>query len=127
MRGDRLNDFILGYIFYLHVIKQSQNITFCQKVSSCTIYYIFVGENAQGSREIRNALGSEWPILPHLQLFQSFPTKVAQIDLEWPILPHLQLFQSFPTLAAQIDSEQPILPHFQLFQSFLTKAAQNVK
>ena len=43
---------------------------------------------------------SEWPILPNSQLFQSFPTKVAQDDLEWPILPDLQLFQSFPTEVA---------------------------
>ena len=40
---------------------------------------------------------SEWPILPNLQLFQSFPNKVAQNDSEWPILPDLQFFQSFPT------------------------------
>ena len=38
------------------------------------------------------------PIRPDLQLFQSFPTKVAQNDLEWPISPDLQLFQSFPLL-----------------------------
>ena len=29
---------------------------------------------------------SEWQISPDLQLFQSFPTKVAQKDSEWPIL-----------------------------------------
>ena len=37
-------------------------------------------------------INSEWPILPDLQVFQSFPTKVAQNDLQWPILPDLQLF-----------------------------------
>ena len=47
---------------------------------------------------------------PDLQLFQSFPTKVAQNDLEWPIFPNLQLFQCFPTEVAQNDSEWPILP-----------------
>ena len=31
-------------------------------------------------------------VLSELQLFQSFPTKVAQNDSEWPILPNLQLF-----------------------------------
>ena len=31
-------------------------------------------------------------VLSELQLFQSFPTKVAQNDSEWPILPDLQLF-----------------------------------
>ena len=50
---------------------------------------------------------SEQPILPNLQLFQSFPTEVTQNDLEWPILPDLQLFQSFCTEAAQNDSEWP--------------------
>ena len=59
------------------------------------------------------------------QLFQSFPTKVAQNDSEWPISPALQLFQSFPTAVAQNDSEWPISPDSQLFQSFPTKAAQN--
>ena len=49
--------------------------------------------------------GSEWPISPDLQLFQCFPTEVAQNDSEWPILPNLQLFQSFPTEVAQNDSE----------------------
>ena len=43
----------------------------------------------------------EWPILPDLQFFQSFPTKVAQNDSEWQILPNLQLFQSFPTEVTQ--------------------------
>ena len=56
------------------------------------------------------------------QLFQSFPTKVAQNDLEWQILPNLQLFQSFPTEVAHNDSEQPILPNLQLFQSFPTRS-----
>ena len=36
-------------------------------------------------------LHSEWLISPNLQLFQSFPTEVAQNDLEWPILPNFQL------------------------------------
>ena len=31
-------------------------------------------------------------VLSELQLFQSFPPKVAQNDSEWPILPNLQLF-----------------------------------
>ena len=57
---------------------------------------------------------SEWPILPNLQLFQSFPSKVTQNDSEWLILPDLQLFQSFPTEVAQNDSKWPILPNFQL-------------
>ena len=51
---------------------------------------------------------SEWPILPASQLFQSFPTKVAQDDLEWsipPISPVLQLFQSFPSDVVQNDSD----------------------
>ena len=42
------------------------------------------------------------------QLFQSFPTEVAQDNSEWPILPDSQLFQSFPTEVAQNDTEQPI-------------------
>ena len=42
------------------------------------------------------------------QLFQSFPTEVAQNDSEWPISPNLQLFQSFPTKLAQNDLEWPI-------------------
>ena len=54
-------------------------------------------------------------ILSELQLFQSFPTKVAHNDSEWPILPNLQLFQSFPTEVAQNDSEWPISPILQLF------------
>ena len=45
-------------------------------------------------------------------------TKVAQNELEQPILPNLQLVQSFPTKVAQNDSEQPNLPDSQLFQSF---------
>ena len=45
--------------------------------------------------------GSEWPILPNLQLFQSFPTEVARNDSEWPISPDSQLFQCFPTEVAQ--------------------------
>ena len=57
----------------------------------------------------------EWPILPNSQLFQSFPTKVAQNDSEWPILPNLQLFLSFPTEAAQNDLERPLSPDLQLF------------
>ena len=44
------------------------------------------------------------------QLFQSFPTEVAQNDSEWPISPNLQLFQSFPTKLAQNDLEWPISP-----------------
>ena len=40
--------------------------------------------------------------MPDLQLFQSFPTKVAQNDSEWPILPDFQLFQSFSTKVAQM-------------------------
>ena len=57
------------------------------------------------------------PILPDSQLFQSFSTEAAQIDLEWPISPNSQLFQ--------IDPEQPILPDSQLFQSFSTEADQS--
>ena len=53
--------------------------------------------------------GSEWQILPNLQLFQSFPIEVTQNDLERPILPDSQLFQSFPTKVAQNDSGQQIL------------------
>ena len=64
-------------------------------------------------------------ILSELQLFQSFPTEVAQNDWEWPILPDSHFFLSFPTKVAQNDSEQPILPDSQLFQSFLTEVAQN--
>ena len=45
----------------------------------------------------------EQPILPDLQLFQSFPIKADQNDLEWPISLNLQLFQSFPTKVAQND------------------------
>ena len=52
-----------------------------------------------------------------IQLFQSFPTEVAQNDSEWPILPDLQLFQSFPTKVAQNDSEWLICN----FQSIPTK------
>ena len=52
---------------------------------------------------------SEQPILPDLQFFQSFPTKVAQNDSEWPILSDSQLFQFFPTKVAQNDLEWPIL------------------
>ena len=51
----------------------------------------------------------EWPVLPILQLFQSFPIEVAQNESEWLISPISQLFQSFPTEVAQNDSEQPIL------------------
>ena len=47
------------------------------------------------------------------------------MTLEWPILPDLQLFQSFPTKVIQNDSEQPISPNSQLFQSFPTEVAQN--
>ena len=36
-------------------------------------------------------------------------TKVPQNDSEQPILPHSQLFQSFPIEVAQNDLEQPIL------------------
>ena len=43
-------------------------------------------------------------ILSELQLFQSFPPKVAQNDQEWPISPDSQLFQSLPTKVAQNDS-----------------------
>ena len=35
---------------------------------------------------------SEWPISHDLQLFQSFPTEVAQNDSERSISPNLQLF-----------------------------------
>ena len=38
--------------------------------------------------------------MPDSQLFQSFPTGMAQNDLEWPILPHSQLFPSFATKAS---------------------------
>ena len=64
-------------------------------------------------------------ILSALQLFQLFPTEVAQNDSEWSILPSLQLFQSFPTEVAENDSELSILPNLQLFQSFPTEVAQN--
>ena len=57
---------------------------------------------------------------PNLQLFQSFPTGVAQNNSEWPILPDSQLFQSFATKVAQNDSEWPISPDLQFFQSFAT-------
>ena len=65
---------------------------------------------------------SEWPILPDSQLFQSFPTEVVQNDSEWPISPKLQLFQSFPTEVAQNDSEQPISHDSQLFQFFFHRS-----
>ena len=64
-------------------------------------------------------------ILSELQLFQSFPTKVAYNDSEQPILPDSQLFQSSPTEVAHNDSEWSISSNLQLFQSFPTKAAQN--
>ena len=51
----------------------------------------------------------EQPILPDLQLFQSFPTEVAWGNSEWPILPNSQLFQSFSNEVAQNDLEWPIL------------------
>ena len=54
----------------------------------------------------------EHPILPDSQLFQSFPTEVAQND---SISSDSQLFQSFPTKVAQNDSEWSILPDSQLF------------
>ena len=63
----------------------------------------------------------EWPILPDLQLFQSFPARVTKNDPEWPILPDLQLFQSFPTKVAQNDSEWPILHDLQLYHLFPPK------
>ena len=53
----------------------------------------------------------KWPILPNLQLFQSFSTEVAHNDSERPISPDSQLFQYFPTKVAQNDSEWPILPN----------------
>ena len=68
---------------------------------------------------------SEWLISPNSQLFQSFHTEVTQNDSEWPILPDSQLFPSFPTEVAQNDLEQPISPDSQLFQYFSTKVAQN--
>ena len=46
------------------------------------------------------------PSIPKLQLFQSFPTEVAQ---NGSILPDSQLFWSFPTKVAQNDWEWPIL------------------
>ena len=64
-------------------------------------------------------------ILSKLQLFQSFPTEVAQNDSKWPISPNSQLFQSFPTEVAQNDFEQPILPDSQPLQSFPTEVAHN--
>ena len=64
-------------------------------------------------------LKKSW-ILLNSELFQSFPTEVAQNDSQWPISPDSQLFQ-----VAQNDSEQPILSDLQLFQSFPTKVAQN--
>ena len=69
--------------------------------------------------------GSEWPILPDSQLFQSFSTEVAQNDLEQPILPNPQLFQSFFAEVAQNDSQWPISPDSQFFQSFPTEVPQN--
>ena len=57
------------------------------------------------------------------QLFQSFPTKVAQNGLEWPISPNLQLIQSFPIKVAQNDMQWPMLPNYQLFQTFPTEVA----
>ena len=50
--------------------------------------------------------GSEWLRTANFaqsQLFQSFPTEVAQNDSEQPISPNSQLFQSFPTEVAQND------------------------
>ena len=64
-------------------------------------------------------------ILSELQLFQFFPTEVAQNDLEWLIFPDSQLFQYFATEVAQNDSGWPILPDLQLFQSFPTEMAPN--
>ena len=66
-------------------------------------------------------IDSEWSILPDLQLFQSFPTGVAQNHSEWPISLNSQLF--FPTEVVQNDSEQPISPYSELFQSFPSEAA----
>ena len=65
------------------------------------------------------------PPTEKLQLFQSFPTKVAQNDWEWPISPNSQLFQCFPTGVAQNGSEWPISYDLQLFRSFPAKVAQN--
>ena len=44
---------------------------------------------------------------------------MAQNNLEWPIFSNSQLFQSFPTKVAQNDSEQPILPDLQVAQNDL--------
>ena len=54
-------------------------------------------------------------ILSDLQLFQCFPTEVAQNDSEWPIMPDLQLFQSFPTKVAQNGQFHPIYNFSNLF------------
>ena len=56
-------------------------------------------------------------------LMDSNPICPIQYKESW-ILSKLQLFQSFPTEVAQNDSEQPILLNLQLFQSFSTKVAQ---
>ena len=65
-------------------------------------------------------MGWGWGVNYHMQIVTKLPngtTKVAQNDSEQPILPNLQLFQSYPIEVAQNDSEQPILPDSQLFQS----------
>ena len=64
-----------------------------------------------------NLLYQEWPILPDLQLFQSFPTEAVQNDSEWSISPDLQLFQAFPTKVAQNNLEWLTSSDSQLFQS----------
>ena len=67
---------------------------------------------------------SEWPISPDLQLFQSFPTEVAQNDLNGEFA-QFATFPIFSTEVAQNDSEWPISPDSQLFQCFPTEVAWN--
>ena len=67
----------------------------------------------------------EWPNFPNLQLFQSFPTKVAQDNLEQPILPDLQLFQSFPAEVAQNGQFCPICNFSNLFPLKWLRMTQN--
>ena len=106
----------------------------CKLPNNLVVYPNYQGGSLHllggGGGKLPNALvettnDPEWPILPDLQLCQSFPTKVAQNDSEQPILPKSQLFPSFPTKVAQNDSEWPNLPNSQLFHSFPTEVAQN--
>ena len=89
-----------------------QSISFLEKFKKCSLW----GEG--GTSAI-------------FQLFELFPTKVAQNDTQWPILPpkwfglaqNFNFFQVFPQKEAQIALEWPISPNLQLFQSFPTKAS----